>query len=69
MDARIYFELTDAIAIAETPQALAALGRVVGETDMHPLERRVLERVLRSRADTLRLGEHLVPRGTVERGD
>ncbi|HEX5075679.1 MAG TPA: hypothetical protein VFW03_20880 [Gemmatimonadaceae bacterium] len=69
MDARTYFELTDAIAAATNLGELDALRERVGETEMHPMERRVLERVLRSRLDMLRLGEIVVPRPKPERAD
>ena len=69
MDARAYFELTDAIAAATGRGELDALRERVDETEMHPMERRVLERVLRSRLDMLRLGEIVVPRPRPERAD
>jgi hypothetical protein len=69
MDARAYFELTDAIAAATDRGELDVLRERVDETEMHPMERRVLERVLRSRLDMLRLGEIVVPRLKPERAD
>lgn len=69
MDARTYFELTDAIAAATDRGELEALRDRVDDTEMHPMERRVLERVLRSRLDMLRLGEIVVPRAKPERAD
>jgi len=69
MDARAYFELTDAIAAATDRGELDVLRERVDETVMHPMERRVLERVLRSRLDMLRLGEIVVPRLKPERAD
>jgi hypothetical protein len=69
MDARHYFQLTDAIAAANSLDALASLTAVVGATEMHPLERRVLERALRSREDALRIGEVVVPRPPIQRAD
>jgi hypothetical protein len=69
MDARAYFQLTDAIASADTADALAALADRIRGTEMHPLERRVIERVLRTRADTLRLAEVVVPRPPTQRAD
>jgi len=69
MDARAYFELTDAIAEANTAEALATIADRIRATEMHPLERRVIERVLRSRSDTLRLGEIVVPRPPPQRAD
>ena len=69
MDARTYFELTDAIAAATDRGELDALRERVDETEMHPMERRVLERVLRSRLDMLRLGKIVVLRPKPERAD
>lgn len=69
MDARHYFQLTDAIAAANSLDAISSLRQVVSVTDMHPLERRVLERALRTRADTLRLGDIVVPTPRPERAD
>jgi len=69
MDARTYFELTDAIAAARNPGELHALRERVDATGMHRIERRALERVLRSRLDMLRLGEIVVPRPKPERAD
>jgi len=61
MDARLYFNLTDAIAAADTPAALDRLRWQVHATDMHPLERHALERVLRSRADAIQLSDTEAP--------
>ena len=54
MDARAYFDLTDAISAAHSPAALEAIRTRIRATEMHPFERRVLERVLRTRAEALR---------------
>jgi hypothetical protein len=69
MDARHYFHLTDAIAAANTAEALTSLSEVVSGTEMHPLERRALERALRSRAEALRIGDIVVPRPAAQRAD
>jgi len=69
MDARAYFELTDAIAEATDHGELECLRERLDATEMHPIERRVLERVLRSRVDKLRLIEIVVPRPKPERAD
>jgi len=69
MDARAYFELTDAIAAATHRGELDSLRERLDATEMHPIERRILERVLRSRVDTLRLIEIAVPRPKPERAD
>ena len=55
MDAETYFKLTDEIAAADTHAILERLRERIRQTDMNPLERQALERVLRSRADALRL--------------
>jgi hypothetical protein len=69
MDARIYFELTDAIAAATDRRELDALQSRLDATEMHPTERRKLERVLRARLDMMPLGEVVVPRPKPERAD
>jgi len=69
MDARAYFDITDAIAAADNADALAAIENRIRVTEMHPLERRVIERVLRSRADMLRVGEIVVHRPPPQRAD
>ena len=53
MDARVYFDLTDAILAAATPVALAQIESRIQATEMHPFERKALARVLRSRAEAL----------------
>jgi hypothetical protein len=65
----MYFKLTDAIAAADSDAALEALRRQVRSTEMHPVERRAVERVLRSRADTLRLLDNEVPGPSPQRAD
>ncbi len=57
MDASIYFQLVDAITSVRAPRDLEALAERVASTHMHPLERRVLERALRARAEALDLNE------------
>lgn len=57
MDASLYFQLVDAIATIRAPRDLAAIAERVAATRMHPLERRVLERALRARAEALDLNE------------
>jgi hypothetical protein len=69
MDARAYFEISDAIAAAKSRRELDAVQDRLEATDMHPMERRVLERALRTRGDTLRLTEIVVPRPKPERAD
>ena len=60
MDASIYFQLVDAIANARSPRELSAAVDRVAATPMHPLERRVLDRALRARAEMLDLHEIIV---------
>ena len=69
MDARAYFEFTDAIAAANSAGELDVIRDRLEATDMHPMERRVLERTLRTRVDTLRLTEIVVTRPKPERAD
>ena len=57
MDARVYFDLTDAITAATSGAVLDGLRERVSATEMHPTERRAIERMLRSRADGLRLAD------------
>jgi len=60
MDASVYFQLVDAIANARSPRELSAAVDRVAATPMHPLERRVLDRALRTRAEMLDLHEMIV---------
>ena len=53
MDAALYFELVDAVASVDGEAELAATAARVLATPMHPLERRVLARAIRARADAL----------------
>jgi hypothetical protein len=69
MDARLYFQLTDSIASAHSPDDLATMFDLVRATEMHPLERQALERALRAKADALRLGDAAVTRPPRERAD
>lgn len=69
MDARVYFQFTDAIAAAKNRVELDEIRDCLDATEMHPMERRVLERTLRTRVDTLRLTEIVVPRPKPERAD
>ena len=62
MDAALYFELVDAVANANGLVELAAVTRRVMAAEMHPLERRVLDRALRARGEALALhGQLLMP--------
>lgn len=69
MDARAYFRLTDAIAAATSSDDLAAVRNIVYEVEMHPAERRAIERALRAREAALQGGDAPVPRPPVERAD
>ena len=59
MDAALYFELVDAVARVDGQVELAAVTKRVMATPMHPLERRVLERALRARTESLALQSQL----------
>jgi hypothetical protein len=60
MDAALYFELVDAIAKVDQESELAAITSRVIVASMHPLERRVLERALRARAEAIALQSQFV---------
>jgi len=60
MDAALYFELVDAVARVDGQVELAAVTKRVMATEMHPLERRVLERALRARSESLVLQSQLL---------
>ena len=49
MLARAYFQLVDAITAACSEAQLSALGDRIALTEMHPFERRALERQLLAR--------------------
>jgi hypothetical protein len=53
MDARAYFELSDGIAAAATPEQLHRLEARIAATEMHPVERRALERVVQVRRELI----------------
>jgi len=57
MDARAYFDLVDAISAATSGAVLETVRQRVNATEMHASERRAIERMLRSRADALRLAD------------
>lgn len=59
MNAAQYFELIDAVAKVDGSAKLRAVADRIATTKMHPLERRVLERVLRARTEALDLQNHL----------
>jgi hypothetical protein len=60
MDAALYFELVDAIARIDGEAELADVSARISATDMHPLERRVLDRALRARREALTLKSQLL---------
>lgn len=60
MNAAQYFELVDAVAKVDGSAKLKAVADRIATTQMHPLERRVLERVLRARSEALDL-QSLLP--------
>ena len=53
MDAALYFELVDAVANIRAQSELTTATDRILATPMYPLERRVLERALRARAEAL----------------
>jgi hypothetical protein len=53
MNAALYFELVDAVAKVDGSATLRVVADRIATTPMHPLERRVLERALRARAEAL----------------
>ena len=55
MLARTYFQLVDEIAAAHTEAQLSALRDKLTVIEMHPLERRTLERQWRARERVLQL--------------
>jgi len=57
MDARAYFDLVDAISAAKSGAVLDTVRERVSATEMHASERRAIARMLRSRADALRLAD------------
>ena len=59
MEAALYFELVDAVAKVDKQSDLATVSDRVMSTPMHPLERRVLERALRARRESLTLQDQL----------
>ena len=66
----MYSQLSDSIASASSADEIAAMRQLMRTTPLHPLERQALERVLRSRADALRLvGDAVVHRAPAERAD
>lgn len=60
MDAALYFELVDAVARTDGQAGLADVSARISATDMHPLERRVLDRALRARGEAMTLKSQLV---------
>ena len=59
MNASLYFELVDAVARVDGEAGLSSVAQQIAATPMHPLERRVLERALRARAEALALRGHV----------
>ena len=60
MNTAQYFELVDAVAKVDGSAKLRVVADRIATTPMHPLERRVLERVLRARTEALDLQSHLL---------
>jgi hypothetical protein len=55
MNASLYFELVDAVARVDGYAELIVVAERVLATEMHALERRVLDRALRARSEALDL--------------
>ena len=68
MDARVYLHLLDSIASAGDARELRTARALVAATDLAPIERRVLERVMETRQRELRRGDAAVAI-PVQRGD
>jgi hypothetical protein len=60
MNAALYFELVDAVARIDSPAQLKVVADRIAATPMHPFERRVLDRALRSRTETLAIQQQLL---------
>ncbi|HUQ79818.1 MAG TPA: hypothetical protein VM076_01705 [Gemmatimonadaceae bacterium] len=60
MDAALYFELVDAVARIDGQAGLVDISARISATDLHPLERRVLDRALRARGEALTLKSQLL---------
>ena len=60
MDAALYFELVDAVARIDGQAELDAVTERVMATPMHPLDRRVIDRALRARTESLALQRELL---------
>jgi hypothetical protein len=60
MNAALYFELVDAVTKIDGTTQLRVVADRIAATPMHPLERKVLERALRARAEALDLQRHLL---------
>lgn len=59
MNAALYFELVDAVALVDGSPELKLVADRIAMTPMHPLERRVLERALRARTEALAIQRNL----------
>ena len=59
MNAALYFELVDAVARIDSAAHLKVVADRITATPMHPLERRVLDRALRARTETLAIQQQL----------
>ena len=60
MNAAEYFELVDAVTKIDGKTRLRVVADRIATTSMHPLERRVLERALRARGETIALHSQFV---------
>ena len=60
MNAALYFELVDAVARIDSAAQLKVVADRIAATPMHPLERRVLDRALRARTETVTIQQQLL---------
>jgi hypothetical protein len=60
MNAALHFELVDSVATVDSPAHLGVVADRIVATPMHPLERRVLDRALRARAEVLVMHQQLL---------
>jgi len=60
MNAALYFELVDAVARTDSSAQLKAVADRIAATSMHPLERRVLDRAVRAKTESLAIQRQLL---------
>jgi hypothetical protein len=69
MDTRVFIHLTESIRGAPDAAALAAARHLVDAAEMHPIERRALERLAAGCEATLRASDAELPRAAPTRAD